>query len=191
MIPTPGSDAQTRAERDDVSPWGFGTNVRRVLWMLARAILFRLSFHNFYGWRRFLLRCFGAQVGAGARIRPSAQIEMPWNLRIGDRAIVGDYAILYSLGTITLGQDSVISQYAHLCAGTHDHTKRSFPLICQPIEIGRECWIAADAFIGPGVKVGDRSVVGARSSVFKDVPPDVIVAGSPAKILKERLLQDG
>ena len=172
----------------ETSPWSLGMKVRRVLWMVVGGVLFRCSFHNWYAWRRFVLRCFGATVGPGVRVRPSVRVEMPWNVELGERAIVGDYAILYSLGKITVGPLSVISQYAHLCAGTHDHTKRSFPLLCPPVTVGREAWVAADAFVGPGVTVGDRSIVGARSSVFSDVPPDVIVGGNPAKVLKPRVI---
>ena len=184
----PAHAAALRAR--ETSPWSFGMKVRRVLWMFAQGLLFRCSFHNWYAWRRFVLRCFGATVGPGVRVRPTARIEMPWNVELGERAIVGDHAILYSLGKITVGPLSVISQYAHLCAGTHDHTKRSFPLLCPPVTIGREAWVAADAFVGPGVTVGDRSIVGARSSVFSDVPPDVIVGGNPAKVLKSRVISD-
>lgn len=192
-------DTPTNLEADRVmaplrareqSSWSFGMKVRRVLWMFAQGLLFRCSFHNWYAWRRMVLRAFGANVGARVRVRPSVHIEMPWNVELGEGAIVGDHAILYSLGKITIGSFSVISQYSHLCAGTHDHTKRSFPLVCQPITIGREAWIAADVFVGPGVTVGDRSVVGARSSVFADIPADVIAAGTPAKVLKPRVLTD-
>lgn len=172
----------------ETSPWSTGMKVRRVVWMLGGATLFRCSFHNWYAWRRLVLRVFGAKVGPRVRVRPTVHVEMPWNLDLGEGAIVGDHAILYSLGTITLGPFSMVSQYAHLCAGTHDHTKRSLPLLCPPITIGRDAWVAADAFVGPGVTVGDRSVVGARASVFKDVPPDVIVGGNPAKVIKPREL---
>jgi putative colanic acid biosynthesis acetyltransferase WcaF len=176
-------DARTR------SPWPLRARVRRAAWMLARATAFRCSFHNWYAWRAFVLRCFGARVGRGVRVRPTVHVEMPWNLTIGDGAIVGDHAILYSLGEITLGRDCVVSQYAHLCAGTHDHTKRSFPLVCRPIRIGDEAWVAADAFVGPGVSVGDRAVVAARATVVKDVAADQIVGGNPARFIKARELR--
>jgi putative colanic acid biosynthesis acetyltransferase WcaF len=106
---------------------------------------------------------------------------------MGDDVSIGDEAILYSLGTITIGSRSFLSQYAHLCAGTHDHTSRDYPLVCAPITIGEDCWIAADAFVGPGVNVGDRTVLGARASAFNDLPPDVIAVGNPAKPMKSRV----
>jgi acetyltransferase-like isoleucine patch superfamily enzyme/glycosyltransferase involved in cell wall biosynthesis len=190
-LPRSADDPFTSAElqrRRSTSPWTIGLNVRRALWMLVRSVLFRPSFHNWYGWRRFLLRRLGAKIGKDVRIRPTVWIEMPWNLEIGDHTIVGDHAILYSLGKITIGRLSVISQYAHICAGTHDHTVRSFPLMTPPIVIGDEVWVAADAFVGPGVSIGDRTVLGARASAFTDLPSDVVAVGNPAKPIKPRQL---
>lgn len=168
------------------SPWTFGQNVKRALWMITSKFLFRTSFHNWYGWRRFLLRLFGAKIGQGVRIRPSAYIEIPWNVDIDDGAVVGDWAILYSLGKIKIGKRTVVSQYAHLCAGTHDHRYKDFPLVRPPITIGDDAWVAADSFVGPGVTIGSRSVVGARSNVFSDLPEDIVAVGSPAKPIKSR-----
>ena len=172
------------------SPWSPMENLKRVLWMLLRTALFRCSFHNWYGWRRLLLRLFGAKLGRDVRIRPTVLVEIPWNLDIGDDVDIGDHVILYSLGKITIGRGSIISQYAHLCAGTHDYTTRRFPLLRPPIVVGEDAWIAADAFIGPGVTVGDRAVVGARATVVKDVGPDQVVAGPAAAVLKTRVLRD-
>jgi acetyltransferase-like isoleucine patch superfamily enzyme/glycosyltransferase involved in cell wall biosynthesis len=173
-----------------VSPWKPMENLKRAVWMIVRATLFRTSFHNWYGWRRLLLRMFGAKLGQRVRVRPTAWIEIPWHLEIQDDVVIGDYAIIYSLGNISIGRNSTISQYAHLCAGTHDYTLREFPLLKPPIVIGEEVWIAADAFIGPGVKVGDRSVVGARANVVKDVPPDQVVVGASAVFIKQREFRD-
>ncbi len=173
------------------SPWTARQKIARVGWMLVRGSLFRWSFHNWYAWRRFLLRSFGARVGNDARLRPTVMIEIPWNLELGDHCRVGDHAILYSLGTIRIGRLAVISQYAHLCAGTHDYTLRSFPLRLMPITIGEEAWIAADAFIGPGIRVGDRAVVGARAVVVKDVAASQVVAGNPARFVSMREIREG
>ncbi len=103
----PGSRVQKQ-----LSPWRKMENIKRALWMLARTLLFRPSFHNWYGFRRSLLVAFGAKLGKGVRIRPTALIEIPWNLDLGDDVIIGDYAILYSLGKITIGRGAIISQYA-------------------------------------------------------------------------------
>jgi acetyltransferase-like isoleucine patch superfamily enzyme/glycosyltransferase involved in cell wall biosynthesis len=172
------------------SEWRFSEKVKRAIWMIVRATLFRWSFHNWYIWRSAILRFFGAKIGRGVRVRPTVSIEIPWHVEIGDGSVVGDHAILYSLGNISIGRHVVISQYAHLCAGSHDYTSRKFPLLRPPILVGDEAWIAADAFVGPGVTVGARAVVGARSSVFEDVPADQVVGGSPARVIKPRELRD-
>jgi putative colanic acid biosynthesis acetyltransferase WcaF len=177
-----GSIAQQR----NTSPWTRNQKLGRALWMIAWTVLFRPSFHNWYAWRGMLLRLFGAKIGIDVRIRPTVSIEIPWNLVIGDYAAVGDHAILYSLGKIALGRMASVSQYAHLCAGTHDYTMPAFPLVCLPITIGDEAWIATDAFVGPGVTVGNRAIVAARATVVKDVPAGHIVAGNPAKFVKLR-----
>lgn len=188
-VPQRTVNADVAAVRES-RPWTFRQNIARALWMLVRGSLFRLSFHNWYAWRRLLLRLFGAKVAKGAKVRPTVSIEIPWNVDIGEGSVVGDYAILYSLGKITIGKHVVISQYAHLCAGTHDYTRRSFPLLRHPIYVGDEAWVAADTFVGPGVTIGDRAVLGARSTAMKDVPADQVYAGSPARFVKPRVLSE-
>lgn len=173
----------------NVSPWSRREKIGRLLWAIAYRLLFRLTFHNWYTARAGLLRVFGAKLGRNVRIRRTARIEIPWNLEIADDAFIGDEAIVYSLGKVRIGARSAISQYAHLCAGTHDHTHTDYPLLRVPITVGEDCWIAADAFIGPGVTIGDRSIAAARATVVKDVPPDQIVGGNPARFIKPRVLE--
>ena len=171
------------------SPWTTREKIGRVLWMVIRGTLFRPSFHNWYWWRNLLLRCFGARIGRNVRIRPTVAIEIPWNLEVGDYVRVGDCAILYSLGHIRIGRLAVVSQYSHLCAGTHDYTDPRFTLRRLPIVIEAGAWIAADAFIGPAVTVGENAVVGVRASVFKNVPAHAVVGGNPARIIKQRSMR--
>lgn len=133
-----------------------------------------------------MLRAFGASIGPGVHVYPTARITLPWNITIKENAAVGDCAILYALGPITIGARATISQYAHLCAGTHDYSDPAMTLVRPPISVGDEAWICADAFIGPGVTVGARAIVAARSVVVKDVPEGVIVGGNPARLLKRR-----
>ncbi len=169
------------------SPWTTGQKIKRQLWSLVQATIFRNSPQPFYGWRSMLLRIFGADIARNVRIRSTVRIEIPWNLTIGTQTAIGDFAILYCLGKITLGSYVTISQYAHLCAGTHDTSDREMKLLRPPIALGDDVWIATDAFVGPGVTIGARTVVGARSSVFKDLPADMIAIGSPAKPVKPRV----
>ena len=90
---------------------------------------------------------------------------------------------------ITIGANTIISQKAYLCASTHDFTKPDFPLICKPITIGDSVWVAAEAFIGPGVIIEDGGVIGARASVFKNVDSWTVVGGNPAQFIKKRVLK--
>ena len=92
-----------------------GEIVRRALWMICMP-LFRMSPRTFFGWRRWLLRTFGATVGRHVHIYNSAMIYMPWNLKIGDWSAIGEEAYIYNLGMITIGKGVTISHRAHLCA---------------------------------------------------------------------------
>lgn len=189
----PAVDAAAAQAAVDVrhqSPWTTRQKLGRFAWYFVQATLFRLPLHNAYRWRALLLRAFGAKLARNVRVRRTVRVEVPWHLAIGEGTSVGDFAILYSLGPITIGRNVTISQYAHLCAGTHDFTTRAMTLVRAPITVGDDAWIAADAFIGPGVTVGARAVLGARASAFSDVPPDVIAVGNPAKSLKARALRD-
>lgn len=169
--------------------WSGRELVARALWDVLSPPLFRWTPRPFWAWRRGLLRCFGAQIGKNVHVYPTVRIIVPWNIRIGDNAAVGDRAILYSLGPIDIGADVTISQNAHLCAGTHDFRKPDMPLIKQPITIGQGAWICADAFVGPGVVVGEMAVVGARAVVVRDVSNSSIVVGSPARVVGHRVLE--
>lgn len=169
-------------------PYRRSEYVGRVLWSLAWP-LFRLSPRPFFGWRRFLLRLFGARIGRNAHVYPSAVIYLPWNLTLGDEAAIAEWALIYNLGPVSIGSQATISHRAHLCAGTHDYMSPALPLLRLPIEIGPRAWVCADAFVGPGTTVGEGAVVGAASVVTKDVQPWMIVVGNPAKVIRERELQ--
>jgi putative colanic acid biosynthesis acetyltransferase WcaF len=161
-----------------------------MVWMFFDALFFKLSPKPLHAWRSFLLRCFGAKVGKGVHVYPGVKIWAPWNLVLDDGCGVANDAILYSQGNIHIGRLAVISQGAHICAGTHDYTKRGFPLITKPIFIGAETWIAAEAFIHPGVSIGEGSVIGARSVVNKDMPAWMICAGHPCKPIIQRVITE-
>jgi putative colanic acid biosynthesis acetyltransferase WcaF len=158
----------------------------RALWEFLGAPLFALCPRPAWVIRRVLLRSFGARIARGVHIFPSARIAIPWNLEIGENAAVGDRAILYNLGMITIGAGATISQYAHLCAGTHDHRSASLPLVKPPIAIGEGAWICADAFVGPGVSIGAYAILGARAVATRDVPDWTISAGNPARAIGRR-----
>ena len=157
----------------------------RVLWAVCWPF-FRFSPRLLWGWRCFLLRLFGAKVGLNVHILPSVKVFIPWNLEIGDWSSVGFDALIYNLGPVRIGSKVTVSQRAHLCAGSHDFRDPAMPLTKPPIDIGDEVWICADAFVGPGVTVGKRAVVAARSVVVRDVVECEIVGGNPARVIGKR-----
>lgn len=162
---------------------------KRVLWMAMRLIL-RLVPRFLYGFRNAVLRSFGAKIGQSVRIYPDVDIFFPWNLEIGDEVTIGPRVQLYSLGKIIIGDGTMISYGAHFCAGTHDYTKVNLPLLKPEIRLGKGIWVCADAFFGPGVEIGDFSIVGARSVVLKSFPEFTILGGNPARKIKDRPLPD-
>lgn len=169
-------------------PKGFrgGHPIKVQLWWAVQVTLFSWSPQLFYRWRVFLLRLFGARIGKGVIIRPSVKITYPWKLTIGDYAWVGDDAVLYTLGDIVIGANSVVSQKCYLCTGSHDYLQRHFDITAAPVIIGEKCWLATDVFVAPGVSIGNFTVVGARSSVFASLPENSLCRGNPARPYRAR-----
>ena len=161
----------------------------RILWGVLGKPLFRFSPRTAFGWRRFILRLFGAKVGKKVNIYSSAIIYFPWNLEIGDWSSIGEHALIYTLGSIKIGKSVTISQYAHLCAGTHDYKDPAMPLLTPPITVEDQVWVCAEAFVSPGRTIHEGAVVGARSVVTRDVEAWAIVAGNPAFFIKKRKMK--
>ncbi len=161
--------------------------VLRVLWMAGKYLV-RFSPRPFFGWRRFVLRLFGATIGENVHIYGSTQVYMPWNLRADAWSAIGEEVLIYNLGPVRIGERATISHRAHLCAGTHDYRRPDLPLLKPPITIAPQAWICAGAFVGPGVTVGEGAIVGAAAVATRDVEPWMIVAGNPAVPVKRREL---
>lgn len=172
------------------SPHGLGNRVARVAWGFVQGSLFRRSPRIAHRWRNLLLRAFGADIHPTARVYPRARIWGPWNLSMGPYATIADDVDCYCVARITLGERAIVSQYSYLCGATHDFERRSRPLTPKPITIGAGAWVAADVFVAPGVTIGQDTVVGARSSVFSDLPPRSVCFGTPAKAVRERVIRD-
>jgi putative colanic acid biosynthesis acetyltransferase WcaF len=139
-----------------------------------------------HAWRRFVLRLFGAKIAARCAIYPSARIWAPWNLELETAVTIGPGTTIYNVALICLGEHAIVSQGAHLCAATHDFRGDDFALMVGPIHVGPHAWIAAEAFISPGVTIGHAAVVGARTVVTKPVSDFAIIAGNPAKTIGQR-----
>jgi len=181
-----GGEPLQRLDRSSGFPYSFSEYSRRFLWSFVQATFFRWSPGRAFVWRKFLLRLFGARMVGKVFVRPTTNIIHPWLLEMDDWSVLADGVTVYNLGKISIGRHSVVSQNTYLCAGTHDYTREDLPLMRPPITIGNGVWVAAGAFIGPGVTIGDNSVIGACVVVVKDVPAGVVAAGNPARVIKRR-----
>ena len=152
----------------------------RVLWGVCWCLLYRPTPRPMHAWRRMLLRLFGARIAAGVHPYPAAKIWAPWNLTMDVPSCLSDHVDCYSVAPITIGAYATVSQYSYLCSASHDYRIPTLPLVAAPIMIEADAWVAAAAFVGPGVRIGEGAIVGARSTVTNDVAPWTVMAGSPA-----------
>lgn len=168
--------------------FGLKNRLARLLWGMVWALLFQTSPRPAHVWRGLLLKLFGAKLGKHVHVYPGVRIWAPWQLVIGDRVGIADGVILYNMAPITIGNQTTISQGAHLCAGSHDINSPNFQLIAKPIFLGANVWVCAEAFVGPGVTVSDGCVLGARSVLVRNISAAWTVwAGNPAQLKKQRL----
>jgi putative colanic acid biosynthesis acetyltransferase WcaF len=169
--------------------FSLANRILRATWNLTWMLLASWTPPQMRFWRRFLLKLFGARLGEASDVRGSARVWYPPHLRLDDRALLAERVICYNMAPITLGRAALVSQGAHLCAGSHDIASASFQLTASPITIGAGAWIAAEAFVGPGVEVGEGAVLGARSVAFRSLEAWTVYGGNPAKPLKRRVLR--
>ena len=162
---------------------------KRILWTVINYTIFRvLVGYSMRYVRNIILRMFGAKIPLFSLVYPSATIFAPWNLEVGRHSCIGPRTKIYNKDIITIGDYCVISQGAYLCTASHDISKKSHDLITKPIIIKNRAWVAAEAFVGMGVTIGEGAVVGARAAVFKDVEPWTVLGGNPAKMIKKSVI---
>jgi putative colanic acid biosynthesis acetyltransferase WcaF len=158
----------------------------RALWGVVWLFLFRPSPEIVHGWRRGLLRLFGARIGANVKVMPSVQCWAPWNLSVGDHTSISHGADLYAVDKIVVGSHVTISQRAFICTASHNIDHLNMPLVTAPVKIFDGAWICAEAYVHPGVTVGVDAVVGVRACAFKNVEPLQVVGGNPARVIRMR-----
>lgn len=164
----------------------------RMAWNIVYILAFRpFSLTLFNPWRLFLLRLFGAKLHPKALVFSSVKIWAPWNLEMGAYACLASQVNCYNTSLIKIGEHSTISQRSYLCASSHNIADRFHSLITAPIIIEDQVWIATDAFVGMGTRIGQGAVVGARACVYKNVAPWIVVGGNPAKMIKKRIIDNG
>lgn len=183
------SDSQHIITPNIPSPHSVKNKLVRCIWGFVWLLLFRPTPKVMHGWRCFILRLFGAKIGKHVCIYPSAKIWLPKNLEMGDSSCIAADVDCYNVAKIAIGDNSTVTQYCYLCTTSHDTSISTMPLIAESIIIEDQVWIAADVFVGMGVRIGQGAVVGARSSVFGDVDPWVIVGGNPASFMKDRKIK--
>jgi putative colanic acid biosynthesis acetyltransferase WcaF len=143
---------------------------------------------NFKCW---VLRCFGAQIGAGVRIKPGLKVKFPWRLVVGEFVWLGENCWIDNVAMVTIDSHACLSQDVYLCTGNHDWSSPTFDLQDAPIHIGESCWLAARATVGPGVEFGRGAVLCLGSVTGRSLAPMTIYAGNPAQAIKERKLPLG
>jgi putative colanic acid biosynthesis acetyltransferase WcaF len=168
------------------TPYPRSTLLGRWLWLAVQSTIFRWSPRPLHGFRVALLRAFGADIAGPVVVFPTVKITFPRNLSLAPRSMVGPHVNLYNLAPIRLEYGANLSQFCHLCAGSHDFNRWAMPLVTAPIVIGRNAWLGADVFVGPGVTIGELCVVGARSVVVHDLPARQVCVGSPCRPVRER-----
>ena len=183
-------DARTTRPLEGGPSFSLGNRLARVVWGAAWLVLARFTPPPLHGWRRLVLRAFGARVARGARVHGSAAIWLPTNLDLGENCLIGPRVRIYNQGRISIGARSVVSQGAHLCASSHDLRDPHFQLVLRPIRLGARCWVAAEAFVGPGVTMYDGAVLAARGVLFRDAAAGMVHQGNPATPIKPRKLQE-
>jgi putative colanic acid biosynthesis acetyltransferase WcaF len=169
--------------------FSFWQRLARVIWSISYFMFFRYTPTPCFRWRRILINLFGGHVESGAKVYPSVKIWAPWNLIMEKNSAIGPDVDVYSIEKILIQERATVSQRAVLCCGSHDINSPTFDLIAKPITVGRYAWVAAEAFVGPGVTIGDYAVLGARACAFKDIPPDSIAVGMPAKVIGIRKIR--
>jgi len=181
-------DARDAYPRTGGASFTLRSRVERAAFALCWTLLAAWTPPPLRGWRRLILRAFGATMGKGANVYSSVRIWHPRNLVMGDHATLGPRVNCYCQAPITVGDYAVVSQGATLCAGTHDYEDPEFQLRTRPIVLGPHSWIAAEAFVGPGVQVGAYAVLGARGVAMRNLAPGVVYTGNPAVAVKRRRL---
>lgn len=158
----------------------------RLLWNLVWIVLASWTPPKFRAWRRFLLNTFGAHIHCTAGVRGSVKVWYPPNLKMGPYSSLGPGVNCYNVDHVELLAHSRVSQNAFLCTASHELKTPAFMLKTKSIRIGQHAWVCAEAYVGPGVEVGDGAVLGARAVAFNDMEPWSVYIGNPAQKIKDR-----
>ena len=160
--------------------------LQRLNWNICWLFFYRTSPRPLHSWRSFLLRLFGATMGANCHFYPRSKVWAPWNLICADQVTAGDGVEIYNPAPVRLGSHAILSQDAYICGATHDYDDPGFPLIAYAMEIGEYAWVCARASVAPGVNLGAGAVLGLGSVATRNLDAWTVYAGVPAVRVKER-----
>jgi putative colanic acid biosynthesis acetyltransferase WcaF len=163
--------------------------IKRTVWYFINAAFFTTYF-PFNGFKKFLLRAFGATVGKGVVIKPAVNIKYPWRLEIGDYVWIGEKVWIDNLVLVRIGSNVCISQGAMLLTGNHNYKKGTFDLITGEITLEEGAWIGAQSVVCPGVTCRAHSVLSVGSVAVKDLDAYSVYQGNPAIKIRERVISE-
>lgn len=166
-----------------------GGIVKRTLWYIVNAWVFKSSWCVLVGVKVWLLRLFGAEVGKGVNIKPNVNIKYPWYLTMGDYCWIGENVWIDNLVPVRIGSNAVLSQGAMLLCGSHNFRKTTFDLIVGEITIEDGAWVGAQARVCPGVTMRSHSVLAVGSVATRDCEAYGIYQGNPAVKVKTRVIK--
>lgn len=172
---------------DTYSPGG--SKVKRFVWYIVNAIIFKSYWFPVTFIKVFFLRIFGATVGSEVTIKPCVNIKYPWFLKIGDYVWIGEEVWIDNLTNIEIANNVCISQGAMLLTGNHTFNKPSFDLIVKEIVLEEGVWIGARAIVCPGVCCASHSVLTVSSIATRNLEPWSIYQGNPAVKIRMRELK--
>lgn len=154
----------------------------------AQKLIAKLNtgYHSPESAREILSELFGARVDESCWILPPFYTDFGRNIRLGKGVFINQNCTFMDRGGINIGDECFIGPRVNLVTINHDLQphKRSITY-CKPINIGARVWMGVGATVCAGVSIGEGSIIGAGAVVTKDVPSGVIVAGNPARIIKE------
>jgi len=178
---------KTRLDLYDISWYKpGGTSLSRLLWYFVNHLIFNSAYFPSSGLKSAILRFFGAKIGIGVVIKPCVNIKYPWNLEIGNHSWIGEEVWIDNLGKVSIGDHVCISQGALLLCGNHNYKMETFDLMVGEIKLENGSWVGAKSIVGPGVCIGEYSVLAAGSFAGGDLEAATIYRGNPAVATRKR-----
>lgn len=137
--------------------------------------------------RQALLEEMFGSVGTGCNIRPPFHCDYGYNIHCGPRVYFNTNCVILDVCRVSIGGGTLFGPAVHIYTATHPlpAAARKTSESGKPVIIGSNCWIGGGAIILPGVSIGDNCVIGAGSVVNRDIPPNSLAAGNPAKVKRQ------